>query len=160
MRGRKPKPTATKKLEGNPGKRKLNNAEPQYRVKPPTCPHHVTGLARREWRRLVREMRASGVLAVVDRNALAAYCVAFARWADAEEKLAKSGMILKSDGGGLYQNPYLAIANRAIEQLIKIGSEFGFTPSSRTRIKVEPVSGFDQLEMELFGPAVAVSGHE
>lgn len=28
MAGRKPKPTAVKKLEGNPGKRKLNKNEP------------------------------------------------------------------------------------------------------------------------------------
>ena len=28
MAGRKPKPTAVKKLEGNPGKRKLNTKEP------------------------------------------------------------------------------------------------------------------------------------
>ncbi len=28
MAGRKPKPTAVKKLEGNPGKRKLNTNEP------------------------------------------------------------------------------------------------------------------------------------
>ena len=28
MAGRKPKPTAVKKLEGNPGKRKLNSKEP------------------------------------------------------------------------------------------------------------------------------------
>ena len=28
MAGRKPKPTALKKLEGNPGKRKLNTREP------------------------------------------------------------------------------------------------------------------------------------
>jgi len=30
MRGRKPKPTARKRLEGNPGKRPLNRAEPQH----------------------------------------------------------------------------------------------------------------------------------
>ena len=29
MAGRKPKPTAIKELEGNPGKRKLNNKEPK-----------------------------------------------------------------------------------------------------------------------------------
>ena len=28
MAGRKPKPTAVKKLEGNPGKRKMNTKEP------------------------------------------------------------------------------------------------------------------------------------
>ena len=30
MAGRKPKPTALKKLEGNPGKRKLNTKEPVF----------------------------------------------------------------------------------------------------------------------------------
>jgi len=30
MAGRKPKPTALKKLEGNPGKRKLNTKEPPF----------------------------------------------------------------------------------------------------------------------------------
>lgn len=33
MIGRKPKPTAIKELEGNPGKRKLNNKEPTGAVK-------------------------------------------------------------------------------------------------------------------------------
>ena len=34
MAGRKPKPTAVKKLEGNPGKRKLNTKEPVPAKKP------------------------------------------------------------------------------------------------------------------------------
>ena len=38
MAGRKPKPTAVKKLEGNPGKRKLNMKEPVPAKGMPTCP--------------------------------------------------------------------------------------------------------------------------
>lgn len=38
MAGRKPKPTAIKKLEGNPGKRKLNTKEPAPVKGMPTCP--------------------------------------------------------------------------------------------------------------------------
>ena len=38
MAGRKPKPTALKKLEGNPGKRKLNNKEPVPDKGMPDCP--------------------------------------------------------------------------------------------------------------------------
>ena len=34
MAGRKPKPTAIKKLEGNPGKRKLNTKEPILKLYP------------------------------------------------------------------------------------------------------------------------------
>ena len=38
MAGRKPKPTAIKKLEGNPGKRKLNTKEPIPAKGMPECP--------------------------------------------------------------------------------------------------------------------------
>ena len=38
MAGRKPKPTAVKKLEGNPGKRKLNTKEPNPGKEMPDCP--------------------------------------------------------------------------------------------------------------------------
>ena len=38
QRGRKPKPTAIKELEGNPGKRPLNDAEPKPEHKAPPCP--------------------------------------------------------------------------------------------------------------------------
>ena len=37
-RGRKPKPTAIKELEGNPGKRPLNANEPKPERKAPRCP--------------------------------------------------------------------------------------------------------------------------
>lgn len=38
MAGRKPKPTAIKKLEGNPGKRKLNTKESIPAKGMPNCP--------------------------------------------------------------------------------------------------------------------------
>ncbi|MDD6036563.1 MAG: response regulator [Lachnospiraceae bacterium] len=38
MAGRKPKPTAVKELEGNPGKRKLNKKEPKPEKGMPECP--------------------------------------------------------------------------------------------------------------------------
>ena len=38
MAGRKPKPTAVKKLESNPGKRKLNTKEPVPEKEIPACP--------------------------------------------------------------------------------------------------------------------------
>ena len=43
MRGRKPKPTALKLLEGNPGKRRINGTEP----KPPSSLSTVANLTRR-----------------------------------------------------------------------------------------------------------------
>ena len=37
-KGRKPTPTAIKELEGNPGKRALNDKEPKPVKKAPACP--------------------------------------------------------------------------------------------------------------------------
>jgi uncharacterized membrane protein YhaH (DUF805 family) len=42
------------------------------------------------------------------------------------------------------QSPYLAIANRQAEIMMRIASEFGFTPASRSRISAPPK---DQLPL-------------
>lgn len=56
MAGRKPKPTAVKKLEGNPGKRKLNTKEPVPAKGMPTCPNWLLPEAKSEWKRLAELM--------------------------------------------------------------------------------------------------------
>lgn len=52
MAGRKPKPTALKELEGNPGKRKLNKKEPMPGKGMPDCPKWLLPDAQEEWKRL------------------------------------------------------------------------------------------------------------
>ena len=56
MAGRKPKPTAVKKLEGNPGKRKLNSKEPVPAKGIPACPDWLMPEAKKEWERLAELM--------------------------------------------------------------------------------------------------------
>ena len=51
-RGRKPTPSAIKALEGNPGKRALNEREPRPEKKAPSCPKWLEPEAKKEWRRL------------------------------------------------------------------------------------------------------------
>jgi P27 family predicted phage terminase small subunit len=144
-RGRKPKPTATKKLEGNPGKRKLNDAEPRPAATKPACPKHVQGEARKEWNRVSKDLHAAGLLTKIDKAALAAYCVQWGRWVEAEESLRKHGPVVKSPTGYPMQNPHLSIANKAMTQMQKSLVEFGMTPSSRSRIAVDPTDAADEL---------------
>jgi phage terminase small subunit len=40
--------------------------------------------------------------------------------------------IVKSPSGYPIQSPYIAIANRQAEIMMRIASEFGFTPASRS----------------------------
>ena len=69
-RGRKPKPTAMKELEGNPGKHPLNTSEPKPNKKAPACPKWLEPEAKKEWRRLAKQMEAIGILTEVDMGPL------------------------------------------------------------------------------------------
>lgn len=144
---------ALKELAGNPGKRPLNAREPHPRAVMPTCPKHLTGEARREWRRMGRELLALGVLTSVDRAALAAYCQAWGRWVEAELKVAELGAITKTENGNLVQNPYLSVANRAMEQMTRLAGEFGMTPSSRGRVQTQAPRNEPSLAELLFAEA-------
>ncbi|HEY7299472.1 MAG TPA: phage terminase small subunit P27 family [Xanthobacteraceae bacterium] len=149
MRGRRPKPTRLKVLTGNPGKRPLNAAEPQPVVASPECPLELGPVAKREWERLVQELVPLRILTNLDRAALAAYCGAYGMWAEATEAIQKYGTMVKSPTGYPVQSPYVSIANRQAEIMMRIASEFGFTPASRSRIatpgNAEP-SLFDFME--------------
>jgi P27 family predicted phage terminase small subunit len=134
MRGRRPKPTRLKMLTGNPGKRPLNEDEPRPEAAIPDCPAELSPMARKEWERLIVELCALRLLTHLDRAALAAYCGAYALWAEATEAIQKYGAMIKSPTGYPIQSPYLSIANRQAELMMRIASEFGFTPASRSRI--------------------------
>jgi P27 family predicted phage terminase small subunit len=154
MRGRRPKPTRLKVLTGNPGKRPLNECEPRPEPVIPECPPELSEVARREWNRLAPELVALRIITNLDRAALAAYCNAYALWAEATEAVQKYGTMIKSPSGFPVQSPYVAIANRQTDILIRIGSEFGFTPASRSRISTpadpEPTlfDGIDEANPE------------
>jgi P27 family predicted phage terminase small subunit len=134
MRGRRPKPTRIKALTGNPGKRPLNAHEPRPEPALPDCPAELNAAAQREWTRLTGELSKLNLITNLDRGALATYCGAYALWAEATEQIQKYGVMVKSPTGYPIQSPYLSIANRQAEIMMRIASEFGFTPASRSRI--------------------------
>lgn len=131
----RPTPTALKILQGNPGKRPLNKTEPKPPSGIPQCPSHLNEEARREWRRISRELLSAGLLTRVDRAALAAYCQTWSRWVEAEQQLSKLGenaLVVKARSGYPMPNPYIGIANKALELMKGFLIEFGLTPSSRS----------------------------
>jgi len=141
MRGRRPTPTRLKVLTGNPGKRRLNANEPRPEAAIPECPPELGPSARKEWDRLVKELAPLYLLTNLDRSALASYCGAYGMWAEAMEALQKYGTMIKSPQGYPIQSPYLSIANRQTEIMLRIASEFGFTPASRSRISTPVEDG-------------------
>lgn len=147
-RGRKPKPTALKVLEGNPGKRPLNEKEPQPEKKAPRCPSWLEPEAKKEWKRMAKTLETIGVLTQVDKAAFAGYCQAYARWKEAEEFLSKHGTIFKTPSGYIQQVPQVSIAQTYLKVMKDFCSEFGLTPAARTRIQVDSAEGQEDDPME------------
>jgi len=80
----------------------------------------------------------------LDRAALAAYCQAYGRWVQAERALSKmaeqdaltGALMIKTKNGNAIQNPIVGTANHAMSEMMRYATEFGMTPSARTRIDV------------------------
>ena len=148
MRGRKPTPTAIKKLEGNPGKRPLNDNEPKPMQKTPPCPKWLTPEAKKEWRRLASGLTRMGVLTDVDMASFAGYCQAYARWRENEEFISKNGSLVRTPSGYWQQVPQVSIAQQYLKQMERFAEQFGLTPASRSRIIAEGSGDNSTDEME------------
>ena len=149
--GRKPLPTSLKLLRGNPGHRPLNQEEPRPPARLPQAPAHLSEPAKREWRRAGRMLLRLGLVTEIDRSALALYCQAWGRWVEAEDALKRHGVMFRSPAGFPMPSPYLAVANKAMEQMRSMLSEFGMTPASRTRVHAIPEDEEDEFEALLRG---------
>jgi P27 family predicted phage terminase small subunit len=124
IRGRKPRPVAR------------GGDVPVVGDALPRCPPHLSPAAQREWRRLATPLHGIGVLTLADRAALAAYCQAWGRWVEAEEKLKETPPLLKTPSGYVQQSPWLTIANKQLELMARFMAELGLTPASRSRLSV------------------------
>jgi P27 family predicted phage terminase small subunit len=138
-KGRKSKPTAIKRLEGNPGHRPLDKNEPKIAAGAPIeRPCWLTEKAQREWRRIMSALRKTpGLLTTCDRAVLAAYCQAWARWREAEEAVG-TGLTVRVDLAHGYHTRQLNAAVRAskiyFDEMMRAASMLGFSPSDRSGI--------------------------
>jgi phage terminase small subunit len=127
MAGRPPKPTALKLLQGNPGKRKLNDQEP----KPAAGARMPEWFADRpelaaEWNRHAPRLEKLGLLTEIDDSALTAICIL-------EVRLREIGSIPGS-------NPI-----DVTRELRALWGRFGMTPADRVRVKVEKAAPESKL---------------
>lgn len=137
-RGPAPKPTALKLMSGTyrPDRAPRNEAKPEAAA--PSCPSWLSQEAKREWRRVVKDLATLGLLTTIDRAALAAYCDAYQMWYDARHSLDEAGTLLQvTESGYMAPRPEIGIINSAMKNMHKFMAEFGMTPSARTRVNAE-----------------------
>ena len=148
QRGRKPKPTALKVLEGNPGGRPLNPNEPKPAKKAPRCPAWLEDEAKKEWKRMGKTLEQMGLLTEMDMAAFAGYCQAYARWKEAEEFITQHGSILRTKSGYVQPVPQVSIAQTYLKIMNRFAEQFGLTPAARSRIIAEDSTSGPSDEME------------
>ena len=147
MAGRKPLPTHLKLVKGTARPHRLNKGEPKPAVAVPEPPAHLDERARGKFSAMAEMLARHGVMTELDAGALARYAVVWCRWVDAEAEIKRRGPVVKTEAGNVIQNPFLAVANKCLLQMAQIESEFGLTPSSRSRIRMaEPAATVDPFE--------------
>lgn len=147
MAGRKPLPTQLKLVKGTARPHRLNRDEPRPTVAVPEAPDHLEDRARDQFVAMAEMLARHGVMTELDAGALARYAVVWCRWIDAEAEVKRRGPVVKTEAGNIIQNPFLAIANKCLLQMAQIESEFGLTPSSRSRIRTAaPAEQADPFE--------------
>jgi P27 family predicted phage terminase small subunit len=135
----RPKPVDLHRLEGTfqPVRHAKRAVEPAAEgdlgeINPPK------GLTQRQraiWRDVVKRA-PRGILKAIDRELVAAYCELVDRHQRAAEAQARldagEGLPLVVRGpSGLVPSPYLRIMNQAVLLMVRLSSEFGFSPAGR-----------------------------
>lgn len=153
--GRRPTPTAIHLLHGTARRRQQRDQEPTLpavSVAFDTPPDDLQGnpLACAEWRRLAPLLRVSGIITAAEQPLLVTLCLTWATWIEAQTQLRAVGMLIKGKDGLPVRNPYIRIANDALQQCQRLWIELGLTPSARSRVRAAhpaslPVSKWDGL---------------
>lgn len=161
MRGRPSKPTSLKALEGNAGHRSNDDRgdEPAPAPGVGAPPAWLGKVAKQKWFELVAQMGVvHGWLTEADHDLLTLYCSAWGRFVEAEIEIPKLRRLYArakgEDKGTLLNeiNLYTGQRKQAEKDMKTTRNELGLSPSSRTRIRVNPGQGELPLEGENVSP--------
>ena len=108
--GRPTKPTHLREIDGGAAHRPVPKTDMSAAPDPTASipePHEMlTGDALEEWERIVPELAAVGLMTEIYRGPITAYCQAWGRWVDAEEKVREIGSIVRTPNGYPVVSPY------------------------------------------------------
>ena len=152
--GRPPKPTAKHKRDGTyRTTRHGGRNEPQFGKAAMTPPTELNAAAKKEWKRLARELAALGLFTRADRAVFAVYCQAWADWVALTKKInsLKSGITFTTANGYIGVHPIVGARSKAWAMMKEAATRFGLDPSSRTRLDVLPMKDGESDEDFFYG---------
>lgn len=135
-RGPAPKPTALKVLQGNPGKRPLNKAEPKPAVGVGQPPQFLDECAVEFWHTHAPVLEKLGVLTVADAPAWTLLCQAWSEWRKAHDEMQEKPAIFVAKSGYTQVSGYVSLERQRKADFKQLAAKFGLTPSDRSGVQV------------------------
>lgn len=102
------------------------------------CPVDLSDSAKKIWKTVIKELKPSQVLTIVDLYSIAAYCMEMDLYFSCMDKISINSGVVKMIQGTQVLNvvsPYYKIAKTALTNAKSIGDRFGFNLLSRQKIK-------------------------
>jgi len=146
MPGRTPKPTAIKKLQGNPGKRKLPKNEPQPERQIPAMPWGMGEEFKKFWKQIVPQLDQLGVLTALDGPALTMMAIHYAMARDAAKTIRQEGQQAEDENGALRKHPLNQVLRDNSNAFRQWAVQFGLTPAARARLQITEPEAVDEYE--------------
>lgn len=160
---RKAMPTHLKVLTGKSNMTKAeieSRKKAEERLKPKANklkpPKWLDKDGRKEWRAVAPELERLGLLTDVDVSALAIYCDAVSRYAEATKMIQEEGAVVEhtntADATNLVRSPWVQVANQYATIIRQYLAEFGLSPSARASLAIkiaedeeEELTPFDRM---------------
>ncbi|RPH38339.1 hypothetical protein EHM92_00210 [bacterium] len=139
MKGRKPKPTAFRLIEGNREHRTIHaELEPKPESGSPPKPTFLNEAAGSHWDYLVKHLESMKTLAASDQGSIMGAAMAYGQISDLQAQISK---LMQPDFVCLDQDKLLATARRLLNStsanMIRFEADLGLNPTARTRIKLD-----------------------
>ena len=138
--GRPRKPTSQKALGGTLQPSRTNANEPVPEVALPLPPDWLSDNAREYWAQIGSLLLNMKLVTAGDGSALMLLCDVPAEWAEARQYVLEHGMSYSTftESGSEIHRPYpqVAIASDAWKRAMRMLTEFGLTPASRSKVSV------------------------
>ena len=145
MPGPPPQPTERKRKLGNPGRQKLPDLSSVAAIEPVVTdiPAHLGAKGAEIW----QHVTAGAVwLAETDKPTLVLLCEKIDRRELMRSELAKTSLVLYTDKLYAYPNPLVGMLSTIENEIAKLYSVLGLTPTDRTRMGVAEVKAKNAFE--------------
>ncbi len=144
-RGPLPKRQQQRRQDRDP---KARQTSPGPEVAPdiPEPPGWLLEEGREEWERVVPLLHQAGMLAALDRTALACYCQTWAQYQRCQHAILVNGQVVDTKSGPKTR-PEVSISANLMKEIRQFCALFGLAPGSRMRMEVP---GPDAKELDEF----------